>query len=262
MRVLLVEDNQQLAQNVSDVLRHEHYEVSVCHSIAGAREIIEAGKVALSQVAATGALPDTFVSAILDLNLPDGHGQELIAELRELWPEIAILVLTAQISLESKVECLDAGADDYLTKPFAFKELLARLRAISRRHIVEEVHEDVPHLPRERIVGPQVGGNIILSRENEVVLVPSTKQVIKSGQVIAISPMQYRLLYYLCQARGVVKTATDIYAHVWGSDSSDLLFSDTLKVHISGLRKKLGQQIIQTANGFGYMVPILTDDKD
>jgi DNA-binding response OmpR family regulator len=143
-------------------------------------------------------------------------------------------MLTARISLESKIEGLDCGADDYLTKPFLMDELLARLRALSRRNSKVKASTII------------INGTLIIDQK--------AKSVRVNEKLIKLSPTEYRILEFLAINRGESKSHLEIYESVWGSQNSDILTSDTLKVHIASLRKKIGKDVIKTVREQGYMI--------
>ncbi len=216
MIILLIEDNQKLAQNITTILQSEGYHVDTALDISTAKEYTE---------------EKSYDLVILDLGLPDGDGIELCQYFRNnkyTWP---LLILTARMNLESKVEGLDSGADDYLTKPFLTEELLARVRALLRRDSAQKTSQVVM---------------------NDLKVDLRTKIVTKNNKVINISPIEMKLLETFLLKRGSVLTAAEIYEKVWGNSDSDLLFSDTLKVTIARLRKKIGHEVITTVPGFGY----------
>jgi DNA-binding response OmpR family regulator len=218
MRILVVEDNQKLASNIGVILRHQNYVV----------EIVNSGNAAIEQ-----AQLNDYQLIILDLGLPDIDGIEVCRQLRSAEVTAPILMLTARIDLESKVTGLDTGADDYLTKPFLPEELLARVRALLRRQEASKV-------------------NVIIIADLKVNL--ATRQVWEKDRLVDLSPIELRILEFLLLARGSAKNAAEICSAVWGERESDAMFSDTLKVHIARLRKKLQADIIKTVPGWGYMI--------
>lgn len=219
MNILIIEDNKKLAENIKTVLVHEKYVAEISNS---------------GQDGINKACCNTYDLIILDLGLPDIDGIEVCNRLRKNNILSPILMLTARIDLESKVEGLDIGADDYLTKPFLMDELLARIRALLRR--------DSSHKQVEINIGNDIKINI------------SNKSVFLRDEIVALSPNEYKIFEYLVLNKGGVRNATEIYESVWGSDNSEILFSDTLKVHIARIRKKLGADVIKTVKGFGYLI--------
>jgi len=215
MNILLIEDTIKLAENIATVLQNNLYQVTVAHT----------------QTEAQRAVADTtFDLIIMDLALPDGDGISLCSQLRKEGYEGSILMLTARVTIASRIQGLDSGADDYLTKPFDMNELLARIRALSRRTI--------PDKTAQVAVG-------------DITIDTTTKQVWKSGNILPLSPTEYRLIEYFLTHRGTVCASMEIYESVWGN-AQDTMFSDTLKVHLSRLRRKIGEAVIVTVPGFGY----------
>lgn len=219
MNILLIEDNIKMARNIETVLRAENYLVDVIHT----------GKEATDKVS-----DGSFDLLILDLMLPDTDGIDLCKQMRAEGYENAILMLTARINLESKVEGLDGGADDYLTKPFMMDELLARVRSLCRRQ-------------------GKRGQSVVQIGDLTVNI--ASKQATRAGDVLPLSPIEMRLLEYLIIHRGQTKSPVEIYESVWGN-TDDALFSETLKVHMSRLRKKVGSHIISTIPGYGYGITV------
>lgn len=217
MKILLVEDNPKLVENIRSILVHEGYLVDVAMD----------GEDAFYKVSA-----ENYDLVILDWMLPGMEGIDVCRKLRLKKNVTPILLLTAKIDLQSKVEGLDTGADDYLTKPFMMDELLARVRALLRR-------------------GSDQKNNTFLKGSITVDL--SAKKVVKDGDQINLSPIEFRILEYLILNKNMTCSAMKIYEKVWG-DSDRMMFSDSLKVHIVSIRKKLGKEVIRTVSGFGYMV--------
>lgn len=219
MNILIVEDNQKLAENIATVLKHENYVTEI--SLTGENGLYKAST-------------NTYDLIILDLNLPDTDGIEICKKLRAKEITTPVLMLTARIDLDSKVTGLDSGADDYLCKPFLMDELLARLRALLRRNADDK--------------------SSTIQINKEVKLDITAKKVQKNGKDIALSPTEIRILEFLASNRNEAKKTMEIYESVWGSQNTDAMFSDALKVHIARLRKKLGADIIKTVSGFGYII--------
>lgn len=219
MQILLVEDNPKMSANLKTVLEHQLYQVEA---------------VLTGQLAVELAEINHYDLVILDLALPDIDGLEVCRQLRQMGNLAPILMLTARIDLESKVMGLDLGADDYLCKPFLIDELLARLRALLRR---TSKHKQTCW----QLADLQID--------------LKSKQVKRANQLISLSPIEMKILEFLLINQGVVQPADKIYEAVWGSANDDILFSDTLKVHIARLRKKLVVQgLIQTIAGSGYLI--------
>lgn len=219
MNILLIEDNEKLAENISNVLRLENYKVTSC----------TVGKEGLTE-----SLVNNYDLIILDLALPDIDGIKICTKIRADSCKTPILMLTARIGIDSKVEGLDSGADDYLTKPFLMDELLARIRALVRRN------------SRNKSTQIQINKNVKVDL--------AAKKVSRNNKELRLSPTEYRVLEFLVINQGKSVTQVEIYEGVWGSNNSDIFISDTLKVHIATLRKKIGDNIIKTVRSQGYMI--------
>ena len=220
MRVLLVEDDYRIGAFVAKGLAENAYAVDI--AVDGDEA---------TYLAAVNAY-DIF---ILDINLPKKDGFEVCAELRQLGNRKPILMLTARDALDDRVSGLDTGADDYLIKPFEFRELLARLRALLRRH--SEIRE-----PRINV------------SDLEIDTVSQT--VCRAGKSIALTTKEYALIEFLAINKGRVVGRAEISEHVW-NDSFDV-FSNLIEVYIKRLRIKLDegydQQLIHTRRGSGYIL--------
>ena len=171
---------------------------------------------------------------ILDVMLPVVDGFEVCRTLRERGKETQILMLTARGTVEDRIEGLDSGADDYLTKPFSFRELLARMRALLRRTKV--IHLD----------------QYIIS---DLVIDTRSQTVVRSGNPISLTTKEYALLEYLARNTGKVVGRAEIAQHVWDENYDP--FSNVIEVHMNRLRRKLeinGPPLIQTRRGAGYLL--------
>jgi DNA-binding response OmpR family regulator len=218
MTVLLVEDNAGLARNVARYLEAEGYPVRIALDGLSAMEL------------AAEATP-AFV--VLDLNLPGIDGLEVCRRLRGGGFDGSIIMLTARSSHRDVVVGLDCGADDYLVKPFALQELVARMRALGRR--------TAPFRPP--VI--QLDGCTIDT---------AAKEVVRNGKSVALAPREYALLEYLALNRGIAQDRSTLIEAVWGR-YDDLMFSKTVDVHVSYLRRKLGANAVVTIPGVGYMIP-------
>jgi len=218
MHILLIEDQQKLADNTAKLLKLEHYTVTVAYD---GRDGFEK------------ALTQGIDLVILDINLPGMDGYLICSMLRQHGKKMPILMLTAKGKQQEIVHGLDIGGDDYLTKPFDFEELLARVRALLRR-------------------GPTTHSPILTT--GTITLNPSAKEVMKGKKKIDVSPKEFALLEYLLRNKGIAQDRPSIIEHVWGGND-DLLFSQTVDVHIAYLRKKIGKSAIMTIPGRGYMIP-------
>lgn len=216
MKVLIVEDDPDLAEGLMTALKHESFIVS--HAALG----LDAKK----QV--THFSPDIVV---LDLGLPDIDGFEVLKSIRKGSKSIPVLILTARGDITNKVSALDNGADDYLSKPFEMAELLARLRAISRRLNTSDTS-------RISI------GNVVL----DVV----AHSLFIDGKEIRVPKKEYMTLKILMEEAGRVKTKAMLEDNLY--DWGETIGSNAIEVHISNLRKKLPENFIQTVRGIGYTV--------
>jgi heavy metal response regulator len=218
MRILLVEDEARVASFIRKGLEEELYKVDV------ARDGTEALDIALAA---------EYDLIILDVRLPMRDGISVCRELRAQQNMTPILMLTARDTVDDRVRGLDAGADDYLVKPFAFQELLARLRALARRPAVVQDH--------------------ILHVEN-LTLDTRTHKARRDAQLIELSAREYRLLEFLMRHPGQVLTRTQIAEHIWGYDFDTN--SNIVDVYIRYLRSKVDDpfepKLIQTVRGVGY----------
>jgi DNA-binding response OmpR family regulator len=221
-RVLVVEDDDAIAQVLTRSLRMEGYEVRVA----------EDGIVALEQ--AHGFLPDLVV---LDLGLPGLDGLEVARELRNRDDDVPILVLTARDAVESRVEGLDAGADDYLVKPFERQELLARLRALLRRR------------------PPRGQANLSVG---DLKLNPDTHEVARGDRAVDLTQREFELLEYLMRNERIVVSRQRLLDEVWGYDPFSM--TNTIEVFVSNLRRKLeadGEpRLLHTIRGAGYVLRV------
>lgn len=218
MRVLLVEDESRLAESVARGLRQAAHAVDVADRLEAAREKLRL---------------DRYDAVILDVNLPDGSGFDLATELRTHANGVPIIMLTARDSVDDRVRGLDSGADDYLVKPFAFDELLARLRALQRR------------APDPRPSAVQV---------TDLTVDPATRTATRAGQAIELTTTEFALLHYLASRAGEVCGRAAISAAVWDENYDP--FSNIIDVYVSRLRRKIDSAglvpLLHTVRGAGY----------
>ena len=214
MRLLLVEDEPKMARALARGLRSEGYAVDVAGD---------------GDKALLNARVYDYDAVVLDLMIPGPDGFEVCRTLRkeDRWPPV--LMLTARDQVEDRVQGLDVGADDYLVKPFAFRELLARLRALTRRQ------------PNER---PSV------LRAGDLELDPATHSVTRAGEPIALTPREFSVLHYLMRHPGEVVSRTRLIEHVW--DQNYYGSTNVVDVYVGYLRRKLGRDLIHTVRGVGY----------
>src|SRR5579885_3482187 len=220
MRVLLVEDETRIARFVAKGLREQAYAVDVASD----------GEEALYQVAV-----NTYDVVILDVMIPGPNGFEVCRRLRQTGHRMPVLMLTARDAVEDRIEGLDQGADDYLTKPFEFRELLARLRALLRRP------NDLR--PPRIIVG-------------DLELDTASQTAKRGNRSIPLTAKEYALLEYFARNAGRVIGRSEIAEHVW--DETFDPFSNLIEVYVNRLRRKLGDEggkpLLQTRRGSGYVL--------
>lgn len=220
MRILLVEDEKKVARFIQQGLEEEHYAVDVVHD----------GERGLQM-----ALNENYDLLILDVMLPKLNGLELIKAVRAQQKTTPTLMLTAKSSTEDKVAGLDSGADDYLTKPFAFEELLARVRSLLRRGAQEK--------------------SIIL-RVGDLELDTVTHKAKRGGKTIELTAKEYALLEYLMRNKGRVLSRTLIADHIW--DYTFDTGTNIIDVYINHLRHKIDEgfepKLIHTVRGVGYVI--------
>uniref|UniRef100_A0A7C2B9N2 Response regulator n=1 Tax=Pseudomonas graminis TaxID=158627 RepID=A0A7C2B9N2_9PSED len=216
MRLLLVEDDVALGEGIHQALTREGYTV----------DWVKDGASALHAL-----LSEVFDLAILDLGLPRLDGLAVLRRLRESGSALPVLILTARDATEDRIAGLDAGADDYLIKPFDLSELKARLRALLRRSA-----------GRARVMIEHAG----------IRLDPTTQQVTYKDEPVALTPKEYQLLYELLSPPGRVMTRERLMQLLYGWNEE--AESNTLEVHIHHLRKKFSSELIRTVRGVGYLV--------
>ncbi|PSJ22495.1 DNA-binding response regulator [Halomonas sp. ND22Bw] len=217
MRILLVEDDPSLASGIRLALKPEHYTV----------DILGDG------IEALNALRDEepFDAVILDLGLPRLDGIDLLTRLRRGGHRVPVLVLTARDGIEQRIQGLDAGADDYLTKPFEVDELKARLRALLRRS--------------QGLVSSEL-------RHRGVVLDPENRRVTYQGQPVTLSRREFTLLQEFLSHPGHAFTRDTLARLLYGWDED--VESNAIEVHVHHLRRKLAPELIRTLRGIGYIM--------
>lgn len=218
MTILIIEDEKKLVEILKKALRGERYAFDVAYD----------GEIGLQK-----ALKGNYGLIILDLSLPKKDGMDVCRELRANFIHTPIIMLTARGVIENKVEGLDAGADDYLLKPFSLDELFARIRAVLRRRKVAEV--------------PLLGvADIIIDGKKH--------EVTRAGKVLSLTPKEYRILGTLTRNKGQAVTRQQLIDEVWGPDFVET--NNELNVHVRYLRRKVDigrkEPLIQTIRGVGY----------
>lgn len=216
MRVLVAEDEVDLARGIARALREAQCAVDVSHD--GEEALYRATEVAYDAI-------------VLDLLLPRMDGWTVLAALRRTGRDTPVLILTARDAVEDRVRGLDLGADDYMLKPFDVSELIARLRAVTRRAAGRSVPELI------------VGGLLIDT---------SARRVSRDGVAIPLTAREYAILELLADRRGQLVTRGTIRERLY-DDEADLS-SNVIDVHVASLRRKLGADLIQTRRGLGYMI--------
>ena len=217
MRILVVEDEVKIAKSLEKGLKAEGYVVDIALD----------GDEAETLVAAS-----SYDLVLLDWMIPGRHdGQGLIRLWRDEKQQMPILMLTARVSIGDRVQGLDAGADDYLPKPFSFDELLARVRALLRR---PKAHS----------------GNIL--EAGPLAMDIASKVVTVNGQPIHLTAKEFQLVEYLLRHEGKVISKDQLLDHVWSDE--DRVQHNTVETFVANVRKKIGGTIIQTVRGYGYKI--------
>ena len=217
MRLLLVEDDTMIGESVLDLLRAEHYAV----------DWVKDG-----EMADTALRSQTYDLVLLDLGLPRRDGLSVLRAMRARKERIPVLIATARDSVQQRIEGLDAGADDYVLKPYDLDELLARIRALVRRAAgrAEPVYE-----------------------HKGVTINPASREVTVGDQPVVLSAREWAVLEPLIARPGLVLSRAQLEEKLYGW--KDEISSNAVEVYIHGLRKKLGAELIQNVRGVGYMVP-------
>lgn len=218
MRVLVVEDEKDLNSIICSKLVKEGYNVDACYDGQAALDYMEA---------------ENYDGAIMDIMIPNKDGITVLREMRNAGIQVPVLFLTAKTETQDIVRGLDAGASDYMTKPFEFSELMARLRVMLRTQ--NPVNENVITC-----------GSLVVDMNN--------RQAIRDGKVIALTVREYAILEYLARNRNVVVTREQIRVNIWNID--DDVNSNVIDVYIRYLRRKIDdnyeEKLIHTIRGVGY----------
>lgn len=216
MHLLLVEDDLPLAEAICDGVRQQAWQI--LHAADA-----EAARLSLTE--------HHFSAILLDVGLPGASGLSLLRWLRERYDSTPVLILSARGQLSERISGLDQGADDYLVKPFPFEELLARIRALTRRS-------------RGHVVPELTCGDVRVD--------PEKRLVTRGGERVSLSVYEYRTLLALMERPGRVVTRDFLQQVVYGDDGD--IESNTIAVFIHQLRRKLGEHVIETVHGHGYRI--------
>ncbi|RCW62052.1 MULTISPECIES: response regulator transcription factor [Halanaerobium] len=226
MKILIVEDEKDLAKIIKKRLERENYTADIVYD----------GEEAIDKT-----IVNEYDLIILDIMIPKKSGLEVLRELRDWEDKTPVLILTARDSLEDKVKGLNMGADDYLTKPFAFEELTARIKTIFRRGVKEH-------------------SNIL--KNGDLILNTIDYSVKRADKVIELTSKEYAVLEYLMRNRGHILSRSQIEEHVWGYMSGNN--TNIVDVYIRFLRKKIDDQheikLLETVRGRGYRMKVIKDE--
>jgi DNA-binding response OmpR family regulator len=222
MKILVIEDEHRIAQSIKKGLEQERYTVDTSYTGTDGYDL---------------ASTEDYDLVILDLMLPGMSGLTLLGKLRKDGVHTPVLVLTAKGQTEDKVNGLDAGADDYMTKPFSFEEMLARIRALTRR-------------PKNTIDATLTFDDLTLNTK--------TYEVTRGRHILFLSKKEFSLLEYLLRHKGHILTKDQIISHVWDYDAD--ILPNTVEVYIRNLRQKIEspflkkKPVLATIRGFGYRI--------
>jgi two-component system, OmpR family, response regulator QseB len=214
VRLLLVEDDRMIGEAIRAGLKREGFAVDWVHTAGAAAQVLRS---------------EPFELLLLDLGLPGGDGLQLLKTLRGRGEALPVLIITARDAVSDRVAGLDAGADDYLIKPFDLDELAARIRALLRR---------------------KSGRPAPVIEHLGVILDPASHRVTQRGAEVALSPREFALLQLLMERPGTILSRGQLEERLygWGEEVE----SNAVEVHIHGLRRKLGAQFILNVRGVGY----------
>ena len=220
MKILVVEDEEELLDSICTYLTKEGYLCERASNYTTANQKI---------------ILYSYDCCLIDIGLPDGNGLKLIAKLKQRQPKTGNIIISARHSLDDKVNGLDIGADDYMTKPFHLQELNARLRSVLRRRMQ--------------------GGNTVVKFE-EIKLIPETFEAYVHEQLLPLTKKEFDLLLYLITNRNRVIPKENLAEHLWGDYIDEVGSLDFVYTHIKNLRKKIvecgGKDYLKTIYGMGY----------
>jgi DNA-binding response OmpR family regulator len=218
MRILLVEDDPMIGKTLYAALEQDGYVVDWVKDGQAARVALDTAD-------------DAYALVLLDLGLPRKSGLELLRELRRAGNKVRVLIVTARDAVTDRVAGLDAGADDYLVKPFSLEELAARMRAVLRRDVARS-------------------DNVLTN--GDIALDPAARTVTRDSAAVDLSPREFALLAALLERPGTALSKTQLEERVYGW--GDEVESNAIEVHVHNLRRKLGADAIRTVRGVGYVV--------
>ncbi len=220
MKILIIEDETALQQSIQKYLEHQNYVCETASTFAAGLEKVYAYQ---------------YDCVVVDIGLPQGSGLDIVRKLKQIESKAGIIIISAKNALEDKLQGLELGSDDYLTKPFHLSELNARIAAILRRRTF--------------------GGNKIIQFQ-EIALDPEAKRVTIEKKEVDLTDKEYQLLEYFIANQRRVLTKAAIAAHIWGDEYEQVSNYDFIYTHIKNLRKKLldagSSDYIKTVHGTGY----------
>ena len=222
MKILVVDDEPDLLEQLRETLTSQKYDV----------DTVADGESALDKL-----FDNPYDLVILDIMLPKVDGLSILREIRKAKVNTPVLMLTTKGSVEDKIEGLDQGADDYLAKPFAIAELMARIRSLLRRASDHRAP---------------------LLTVSDIALNTKTRRVIKSGESLELTPKEFSILEFLLYNQNRVVSRFTLAEHVWGDQFDPFTMSNFIDVHIKNLRRKIGdtdkRKIIRTIRGIGFII--------
>lgn len=222
IQILIVEDEKKIADSISQGLQENSFQTEVAYDGKLGLQLFESG---------------SFQLAILDINLPGINGYELCRSIRSRDPSVPVIMLTAMNTLDNKIEGFDAGADDYIIKPFDFRELLVRVRALLKR-----IHSTV--------------ATGVMLKAGDLQMNLDSKEVTRAGRTILLTAKEFQLLEYFLRNKNRVLSRVDIALNVWDIDFDS--GTNVIDVYVNYLRKKIDKQfdtsLIHTQVGMGYVL--------